>query len=50
MIAAAGYVAWRRGERADLALNAEPHLRPAASPKKPSAKRACVLTGSVCLG
>ena len=26
MIAAAGHVAWRRGERADLALNAEPHL------------------------
>jgi N6-L-threonylcarbamoyladenine synthase len=26
MIAAAGYVAWKRGERADLALNAEPHL------------------------
>ena len=26
MIAAAGYVAFRRGERADMALNAEPHL------------------------
>jgi tRNA N6-adenosine threonylcarbamoyltransferase len=26
MIAAAGYIAWRRGARADLALNAEPHL------------------------
>jgi N6-L-threonylcarbamoyladenine synthase len=26
MIAAAGFVAYRRGERADLALNAEPHL------------------------
>ncbi len=27
MIAAAGHVAWRRGVRADLALNADPHLR-----------------------
>jgi N6-L-threonylcarbamoyladenine synthase len=27
MIAAAGYVAFRRGERADLGLNADPHLR-----------------------
>ena len=26
MIAAAGHVAWRRGERADLSLNADPHL------------------------
>ena len=27
MIAAAGFVAYRRGARADLAMNAEPHLR-----------------------
>ena len=27
MIAAAGHVAWRRGARADLSLNADPHLR-----------------------
>jgi N6-L-threonylcarbamoyladenine synthase len=27
MIAAAGFVAFRRGERGDLATNADPHLR-----------------------